>query len=1132
MKRRLSLLLAVVMILGSFSFAFAAEETAEEKAGAFLMKVGVLEGINGELKLEDNLRRQDAVVLVARLHGAEDEAKKFPTDDLKFTDFKDPFYRPIIAWAVANDLVEGHTPERFGFNEDVTAQQYATILLRALGYNDDVAGKDGYAKALELAKKLGVLENVEVENDTAITRGQMAVMTFNALGVKMKDSDKTLAEFLGIEMPVEKETELKVEEVKADNLKEIKVVLNDASLANKNRLEDAANYRSNAGEIIDAKLMGNEVVLLLADGAVMKQNSKYNLAIQDVDKAINTIGKERYEFKAFDNEAPEIEKVEVLGTKGIRVTMSEPVQESDERDFELNKGNIVMEVITHGRDVTLVPYRENDKFPLGENELKIAQLKDFAGFKSREDKRAIEVVEYKDAPEVVDVVAKNNSVIVEFDKEVLPTSLDKTNVSWTQVRGKVSTKADGYRILSGNRVEYIFKGDNELPKPAVEITVKDVENYSGYAMETYTKVHNIELDFSRPEVVEYRLLDQVNGKERLEVVFSKEIDRNSVKDPETYVLYKDVAKKDNIVTGMIFDTELLDDNKTVIITFEEELANKGNHYVLEIGGIHDTTTLKNTMITEYLEFTIGISDDLKVVDYEVEYYNEDKETKSIVLEFNRQLARAEAENPRNYEFISDRGTEWAIEDLSKDYSIRLFGNGYKVEIKLPRNGKTINEVKLGLGIRDLDGNRLNEDYRYVWIRGSILNLDKAVRISDTEVRLTFNQKVKFDTTIDASKVALLDDRYDPITGGEATNLTLEKNAKGEGIAVIATFDETALDAAKRVKIDSGSGILSAVNSKEALPRVKPLVTDIETVLVDLDARIVEDNTVEVTLKFSNPMDVKSVENVVLTIGGVKYSFSTAGATSTLIFEDTFEVENAAGKKVVVKVNNKVKDANGKALKADEKEVTLAPLTTGVIGTGRITKLGVADVKEVGKLTVTTTATNAGNITISNVATADVTVAVDTADTAATIAGKIANAINAADGALYEAEVDETDNTVVNLTAKEVGVKTAPVADDVGSTGVTVNYTQEIEGTASVAEEYELTVTGATNKGTLLVKLNDKAVEVEVAAGNTAGEVATRIATAFANDADYTVTANGAVVIFVDRVPGAHVGNTVVTVSDK
>ena len=62
MKRRLSLLLAVVMILGSFTMAFAAEESAEAKAGAFLKEVGVLEGINDELKLEDNLRRQDMVV--------------------------------------------------------------------------------------------------------------------------------------------------------------------------------------------------------------------------------------------------------------------------------------------------------------------------------------------------------------------------------------------------------------------------------------------------------------------------------------------------------------------------------------------------------------------------------------------------------------------------------------------------------------------------------------------------------------------------------------------------------------------------------------------------------------------------------------------------------------------------------------------------------------------------------------------------------------------------------------------------------------------------------------------------------------------------------------------------------------
>lgn len=172
MKRKLSLLLAVVMILGSFSFTFAAETTAEEAAGNFLMEQGVIEGINGELKLDDNFRRQDMVVMLSRLMGEEDTAMAFPTDSLTFTDFSDPYYRPIIAWAVAEGLIEGHTPERFGFGENVTAQQYATVLLRALGYGEEVSG-DGYANALNLAKELGLLGDYDFENSAVVTRGQM-----------------------------------------------------------------------------------------------------------------------------------------------------------------------------------------------------------------------------------------------------------------------------------------------------------------------------------------------------------------------------------------------------------------------------------------------------------------------------------------------------------------------------------------------------------------------------------------------------------------------------------------------------------------------------------------------------------------------------------------------------------------------------------------------------------------------------------------------------------------------------------------------------------------------------------------------------------------------------------------------
>ncbi|NLV77487.1 MAG: hypothetical protein GX023_11050, partial [Tissierellia bacterium] len=411
MKRRLSLLLAVVMILGSFSFAFAAEKTAEEEAGAFLMKVGVLEGINGELKLEDNLRRQDAVVLIARLHGAEEEAEKFPTDDLTFTDFKDPYYRPIIAWAVANNLVEGHTPERFGFNEDVTAQQYATILLRALGYNEEVAGKDGYDKALELAKELGLLENVEVEKDTAITRGQMAVLTFNALGTNMKDSDKTLADKLGIEMP--EPDVLEVEEVFADNLKEIQVKFNKE--VDVDSAVNVDNYETNAGDIVDVTYADNVAVLLMKDA--MKNKKSYTLTINGV-KDDNTTLSVSKNFTVVDNAIPEVVDVVGVGTKAFKIVMSEPVVEKvakSTKNYTLNGSAYYGGVEVVGREIVLRPY---GGLKVGENEVTVKGLEDFAGLKSIETKHVFEVIEDKDAPEVVDVYGTLERVVVEFNEDI------------------------------------------------------------------------------------------------------------------------------------------------------------------------------------------------------------------------------------------------------------------------------------------------------------------------------------------------------------------------------------------------------------------------------------------------------------------------------------------------------------------------------------------------------------------------------------------------------------------------------------------------------------------------------------------------------------------------------------------
>lgn len=197
MKRTLSLVLALVMVLGMIPV-YAQAATPQEEAGKLLEQLGVLKGDqNGNLMLDKTLLRRDAVVMLARLLGEEEVAAKYPTAPT-WKDVTIKYYVPFLGWAQAEGYYKGYNDAKFGFEDEITVQDYAQVLLRALGYTD-VEWKDAYTKA----KDLGLLEGVTLEATAKLPRGNMSVMTVTALNTKVKDSEKTLAETLGIEMPAE-----------------------------------------------------------------------------------------------------------------------------------------------------------------------------------------------------------------------------------------------------------------------------------------------------------------------------------------------------------------------------------------------------------------------------------------------------------------------------------------------------------------------------------------------------------------------------------------------------------------------------------------------------------------------------------------------------------------------------------------------------------------------------------------------------------------------------------------------------------------------------------------------------------------------------------------------------------------
>lgn len=183
-KRLLPLLLVVVLIL-SLS-AFADEKKVDKKAiGEELVEMGFIKGhANGELGTEENLKREQAIVILARLQGLEAEAEKFE-GKAGFEDIKVEYYRPFIAYAADKGWVKGRSEKVFGYGDNITRDEFALLIMRSLGY-EGYTGEE-FKKVGEDAEKLGMLKDVELQAKDAVLRGDAFVIMKNSLVVGVKD---------------------------------------------------------------------------------------------------------------------------------------------------------------------------------------------------------------------------------------------------------------------------------------------------------------------------------------------------------------------------------------------------------------------------------------------------------------------------------------------------------------------------------------------------------------------------------------------------------------------------------------------------------------------------------------------------------------------------------------------------------------------------------------------------------------------------------------------------------------------------------------------------------------------------------------------------------------------------------
>lgn len=196
MKKLFAILLALIMIISVMPTAFAVDSEAVIAANC-LNALGLFDGTGTTAEgkpiyeLDRAPSRHEAVTMLVRLLGKETEAKN-GTWDTPFTDVAE-WAKPYVGYAYANGLTSGTGDTTFGGNATVTASQYLTFVLRALGYDSDQDFR--WDKAWELSDQIGLTDGRYINAKTFL-RGDVTIVSRSAMDVKQKDSEWTLAEKL------------------------------------------------------------------------------------------------------------------------------------------------------------------------------------------------------------------------------------------------------------------------------------------------------------------------------------------------------------------------------------------------------------------------------------------------------------------------------------------------------------------------------------------------------------------------------------------------------------------------------------------------------------------------------------------------------------------------------------------------------------------------------------------------------------------------------------------------------------------------------------------------------------------------------------------------------------------------
>jgi len=192
----LGLIFMLMASMSPISTAFS-KLTSESEKVQLLSDLKIFKGSDGDYRLNDKLTRSEASALAVRILGQELHVLVNAADyrKTKYPDVDEiQWYAPYVGYCTEKGILTGDTAGNYLPDAFVTEKSFLKIILGVLGYenNTDYTWANIYKKAFEVGLVTDLSYIAKGEDNTEFTRRDAVNIMYNALLLKIKNTEKEL----------------------------------------------------------------------------------------------------------------------------------------------------------------------------------------------------------------------------------------------------------------------------------------------------------------------------------------------------------------------------------------------------------------------------------------------------------------------------------------------------------------------------------------------------------------------------------------------------------------------------------------------------------------------------------------------------------------------------------------------------------------------------------------------------------------------------------------------------------------------------------------------------------------------------------------------------------------------------